>query len=463
MFGCGRVMAPSRTIFLTVVAVVWALFSAGAAMAQSPDLPFSAGICVNKANQFMAKEKFGEAVAELKAFSAQKASVSPEEAAKKGYDHYYIDFMIANGLLMMDQKNSNPAYVKEAAARLAAVVKKKPDLYPAWVNLARCRYELGQMALAGDCFLKAYDTGEEKNPQHLYYAVICQTTAEKHQKALDIFYRLLKAHPGDVRLEWKETLVHILFALEKNEQALPYIKELAQKNTGDKRKKWQEILLNQYMLLKMDKEALAYARSLTRLEPEEPKWWKALTHIYLGVNQLEPGLSSLLIYSYLVPLSERETSLLADLYMACGIPTQAAVYYQARLEQQKEAGEKFKTIKQISQAFLNGGEKESALKWIDKGLSAGKDPALLKMKADILFAEKAYAKALDVYAQLEKFKSFRGQALLMQGYAAWNLDNLKLAEQAFAGASEYSQQKKAAQNALTQIRRTPGHSAAVSN
>jgi predicted Zn-dependent protease len=426
------------------------------------NLPLGAGICVNKVNRMIQQGRIEQAVLALEAFSGRQHTTDKKKAAQKGYNHYYIDFLLGNCFLMLDQQqkdlpdSAHIKYLKKAARAYDRAVEKKPDFSHAWLNLAKCRYDLGQMGKAAAAFIKGYETSSEKFPGHLYYASICYTFARDYKKALDVFDTLLLAHPADIKLEWKESLVNILFSLEKYKQALPWIEELAHKFKDKKKKKWQEILLYQYLTLKMDAKALDYAVLLTTTDPTEPKWWKALTHIYLEKNRLEKGLASLIIYSFISPLSQQEISLMADLYLSCGIPLKAAQTYERWLEKE---GEKKKNqnrihdkISKISHAYLSGCQTDTALRWIEKGLSMKKEPDLLQIKADLLFGQKKYKSACDTYEQLSKFKKHKGQALLMMGYAAWNDGLIKKAIVSFKQASGYGKQKKAAQKALIHLK-----------
>ncbi|MBA3010122.1 MAG: tetratricopeptide repeat protein [Proteobacteria bacterium] len=343
----------------------------------APDLPFAAGLCVNKANLLIREEKIGPAIALLEAFEAKQQGFDPQTAAQKGYDHYYIDFLLGNCFLLLDQKEKNPEYVKRAIAAFSRAVEKNNSFSPAWLNLARCCYELADMARAAAAFAKGYETSLEKKGEYLYYAAVCHTATQNYGQALAVFNRLLADHPKEITLEWKETLVNIFFSLEKYAQALPWLQELAENSVDKKKKTWQEILLYQYLTLKMDKKALEYALFLTRTDPLEPKWWKALTHIHLDKNRLEDGLSSLIIYSFITPLSQQETTLMADLYLACNIPLKAAEYYETWLEiatdekikpQNKDVDpDKIQDrVAKLSQAYLSGGNPAAAQKALDR-------------------------------------------------------------------------------------------------
>ncbi|MCK5098189.1 MAG: tetratricopeptide repeat protein [Desulfobacteraceae bacterium] len=435
------------------------------AMAAKETIPPGVGICVNKVNLLLQQNKIEQAVSVLEAFSAKQHTHQhirdKKKAEQKGYNHYYIDFLLGNCFLMLDQEKKSSDHIEKAANAYDSAVKKRTDFSPAWLNLAKCRYDLGQMEKAAIGFTKGYETSKEKKPNHLFYASTCYTFTKNYETALKVFNRLLLAHPEEIKLEWKETLVNILFSLEKYKQALPFIEELTHKFQGKKKKKWQEILLYQYLSLKMKQKALEYVGFLTKTDPTEPKWWKALTHIHLNENRLEEGLASLLIYSFISPLSQQEISLMADLYLSCGIPLKGAETLEKWLEKEIDQGQNqaqnqnqvHDKISRISHAYMQGFQNDNALRWINKGLAIKKDPDLLQIKADLLFGQKKYKQALDTYKQLSKFKKHKGQALLMMGYAAWNDNQIKNAITFFTQASSHGKQKKAAQKALVHLKK----------
>lgn len=421
-------------------------------------IPVKVGLLANKANFLIQHNKINQAVSLLEKFSKEN----------KAENTYYIDFLLGNCFLMLDQNMADKSgtrakgdqYIIKAAMSYENTVRKNSDFSPAWANLAKCRYDLEQMGKAGKAFIKTYETSKEKKPDPLYYASTCYFLNKNYKKALNIFNKLIKNHPDKIKLEWKETFVNIFFSLNRYKQALPWIKQLAASLKGKKKKKWQEILLYQYMSLNMPGKALEFANFLTKTDPVEPKWWKALTHIYLNQDNYDKGLESLIIYSFLKPLSQQETCLMADLYLSCNVPLKAAEFYQKWLNKEIEnsPGKKKKfdhiygKIKRISNAYMQGFQNENALKWIDKGLKLKNDPILLKIKADILYEQKQYKLALAVYKKLSKFKKYKGKALLMMGYSAWNHNKIKIAANCFKRASKFSNQKKSALRALQHLK-----------
>jgi tetratricopeptide (TPR) repeat protein len=345
-------------------------------LAAKENMPLAAGMAVNKAQSLMAEGKPDQALAVLTQYSE-----------KQGKDvHFYIDFLTGFCHTELGQTGA-------AAAAFQRTVEKQPDLSEAWLNLARCRYEQGDMAKAAQAFEKGYDTSEEKQAIHLFYAAACDFQAGRLDAALVVFERLMAAHPEAVTLEWKQTLVNILFALEKFRQALPWLEELAEKTTGDSRRQWQEMLLYQYLSLEMKKKALAYARYLTRTHPENPGWWKALAHVYLTDNRFEKALAAMLSYSYLTPLTREEIRLVGDLYLSCNIPLSAARQYETWLEKhRKTLSEKqlLERIKIISRAWLSAGNPDQALAWAEKGLAKKDDPELVNIREYVRATRKVW-------------------------------------------------------------------------
>lgn len=454
-----------RTVLALLLALVL-VFSGKAYGKDTPglgrDLPLAAGFCASKVSTLMQADEPEKAVAELTAFRTRAAGMDPVTAEKRGYTHYYIDFLLGTCLMVLDGKQPDSDMVRRAATAFERVTDKRPDLSPAWLNLAQCRYRLEERASAARAFIRGYDTAEEKDPQHLYYAAACFYFAGQHQAALDTFSRLADVHPDAIRLEWKETPVNALFALDRNREALPWIKELARLNQGRKKKQWQEVLLHQYLALDMDDKALAYARFLTRSDAPEPRWWKSLAHIHLDKNRLEHGLQSLMIYGFLKPLSLKEKRLMADLFMACNIPLEAARYYEGWLEQagaEADGGEDKKTdhiseqMRRAANAYRHGGLPGKALAWAEKGLAFRADAGLLRLKADLLFEAGKYTAACDTYGRLAELEPHQGVGSLMMGYAAWNGEQLETAATAFIRAAGFPKQRKAAQSALAQVRK----------
>ncbi|MBU2628062.1 MAG: hypothetical protein KKE61_05560, partial [Proteobacteria bacterium] len=296
-------MKPVGIYVTLVLALMLVLMSSTAAKEADPGsvqdrLPLAAGICINKARNLFQCHQVHKAIDLL------ETCISKGE---KDSRHYYPYFVLGNYYLTLadgkDQLNNSRTVTQRAASCYQESVNLNPLFSPGWLNLAKCQYETQAFAGAAASFEQGYNTSRTPKSVHLYSAAVCHFKAKDFKKARDVFVRLMAAHPEAMSFSYKETFVHILFSLESYRQALPYIEELAKESRIEKKKQWEQILLQQYLFLKMDQKALAYAEFLVQTDTLEPRWWKALSHIYLSNDHIRQGLSALIIYGYLTPMT----------------------------------------------------------------------------------------------------------------------------------------------------------------
>ncbi|MFO7840282.1 MAG: tetratricopeptide repeat protein [Desulfosalsimonadaceae bacterium] len=409
---------------------------------QTDTLPIRVRLLLTKVNPMLQDENYQKAAEILEAFKAKGA----DSDARQDYHHPEIFFTLGNCYLMLKKH-------EQAAAAYRSAVRRAPEHTGAWLNLGRTAYELNRLSEAGRCFFRAYETANKKEPEHLYHSALSYLMAEENGRSLELFERLLNRHSQAIKPEWKESLVHALLAADKPRRALAYIRELADFYTGKKKRQWQEILLHQYIQLEMKDAALKLARSLTREAPEIEKWWKALANIHLNEGRYEKALTSLLTYSYLTPLKEREKKLIADLSFELGIPVKAAPIYEACLKNDPDKN----LLRRLALAYRKLGQPEKALEQIKAFESHSgnteRDADLMLLSAELYYALEQYEKAAESYRQAAQKKgAHSGRAWLMAGYAAWQTDDFKAAGNAFERAVRYKEQEAAAQRALEKIK-----------
>ena len=387
----------------------------------------------------MTKKEYGRAILTLTEFQARGGSMTDT----KGAQHPKIFFALGNCyLLQEDYKSAATAYQRALA--------RDPAFTSAWLNLARASYEQKEYGRAGQCFITAYETAEEKQAEYLYYSATAFLMAKQHTRSIAIFERLFKAYPAEIKPEWKEYLVHALLAAEQPKRALPLIEELAREYGGSKRIRWQEILLYQYLQLDMQPKALAYALELTLENPTFAKWWKALAHVRLNSGNYKDGLVAMIVYGWLTPLTGEERRLLADLYLQLEIPAKAAPLYETALHNKPNK----RLLKNLVLAFQQLDRPEEALKRLETYKEDGNNPELLLLKGDLLYGLKKFDAAAHAYRQAAGGKSKQtGRAWLMAGYAAWQAADLQGSHQAFKRASVFSIQKRAALEAMQYIQK----------
>ena len=406
---------------------------------QKEDIPPATRMALYKAGKLMEKDRFSEASEILEEF--RKRGKISDERDSKGYNHYLIHFTLGNCYLMTRK-------YPEAEACYRAAITLNPAFHTGWMNLAKCRHEMNAHAEAGHAFLKGYETAPKKDPGILYYGAVSFMTAGETREALKVFRTLLHEHPPqEIKLEWKEGLVHAYFDSHQEHKALPFIEELSEKTKGKKRRQWQEVRLHTYLSLDMKTKALRYVRRLIREYPTEPRWWKGLAHLHLKENRYGPALVALTIKGFLDPLTTKEQKIVGDLNMAMGIPVQAVRTYERLAGRNVDPD----LAHRIAQGYIRLHEPSKALEWIEKALLTEKRPGLALLKGDLLYELKRYPEAVTAFERAARGKKSVGRAWLMAGYSAWNAGDPARARGLFQKAAGHSRQKKAAVKALQQL------------
>ena len=413
------------TIILLLLSLPPGLCSAG----EEEVLPLSVRRVLYRAQTLIAEKHPEEARLKLEAWRE-----------KKQHSHHMIEFTLGDIWMLKE------AYPQAAKAYRRALDLKK-DFAPAWMNLGKASYEMTDYQTAADCFHRAYRTAAEPHPERLYYSATAYLLADRPKQGLAIFQTLLGKHPEAVKLEWKPTQVQLYLALDQPLAALPVIEELADKSVPPKKRQWQEALLGHYLLLGKEDTAIDYARKLTRADPTEPRWWKALAHLLLRQQHFEQALQALIIYEKLTGLNQTEKKLLADLNLQVGIPVEAARYYQALVADDPDP----ETVTRLVYALRRLGRQTEALRRIDTALAKRPDPNLLWMKGELLYEMKQYPDAAAAFRLCADNRSLAGKAWLMAGYASWQAKNIAAARVELTRAATYPEQKKRARTALKEL------------
>jgi tetratricopeptide (TPR) repeat protein len=419
---------------LTGFMVLLILCSAGDASQQkNDDMPLALRVVLNNAYKHFDKQEYKKAIETLDGFRA---------GGKNGSDHYLIDFYLGTGWLHMN----NPS---RALPFFESAVAKNKDFSPAWLNLARCRYDLSQFKKAAEAFEKGYETSSPKQGETLYYAAATWFSDGNVSKTVEVMERLFKNHPEEIKPEWKETLVHAYLAVKKPEKALVLMEQLVNLFTGEKKLQWQEAILYQYLSMNMQKKALGIAEQLSETHPLEPKWWKALAHIHLAMDRHREALAAMIIYSYLHPLDEKEKKLMAELSLMAGVPSKAVTYYESLHAQSSQSD----IVIKIVQSYQMMNQPQQALKWVEKGLLQTKSPELMMQKATLLYELRQYDKSIEAFESfINEKKGDIGLAWLMIGFAASQDNKLDKAMIAFENASKFESHQKTALSHLEQIK-----------
>jgi len=413
------------------------------APAWGAQLPTAARVVLSKVHAHMDEGAHERALEVLENFQARgKKDPDPDSPDPRGYHHPEIYFAIGNIHLQKEAP-------QKAGKAYEQALERDPDHTYARLNLARVHYEQGNYARSAENFTKAYDTADPKEPEYLYYAAVTWLMDDAVSSSINAFEKLLDAHPDDIRLEWRENMVHALLSDDRGDEALVHIIILSAQYAGEKRIQWQEIRLYQYLRMDLKNKAYAYALELTRESPTTARWWKALAHVALARNNYESALVALTVYSYRSPLTTGEKKLLADLNLHVGIPVMAAPAYEAVMAEKPDKN----MLHNLAIAYQQLEEPEKAIDAIASFTGHDKEPDLMILKADILYSMEKFADAFYAYEKAAKNNGRQaGRAWLMAGYAAWQMQDTAAARRAFKQAAEFDSRKKDAESALEQLR-----------
>ena len=426
-------MRLKKPILTGILLLCMFCLAANALEKQNDDMPLALRVVLNDAYKHFDKQEYKKAIEALDAFRT---------GGKNGSDHYLIDFSLGNAWLHLNSPSKAASFYESAVA-------KNKDFSAAWLNLARCRYDLSQFKKAGEAFEKGYETSSPKQGETLYYAAATYFSDGNASKTVEIMERLLRNHPEDIKLEWKEILVHAYLAVKKPEKALVLMEELVAQFTGEKKLQWQEAILYHYLSTNMHKKAFRMAEQLSKTYPLETKWWKALAHIHLAQDQYREALAAMTIYGYIQPYNDKEKKLMAELSLMAGIPAKAVFYYESLDTQFSESD----IIIKIVQSYQMMNQPKQALKWAEKGLLQTKSSELMMQKATLLYELRQYDKSILAFeSYIKENKGDIGLAWMMIGLAAVQNDNLDKAVIAFENASKYERHQKTALSHLEQIK-----------
>jgi len=426
-------MRLKKPILTGILLLCMFCLTANASEKRNDDMPLALRVVLNDAYKHFDKQEYKKAIETLDVFRTGK---------KKGSDHYLIDFSLGNAWLHLNSPSKAASFYESAVA-------KNKEFSAAWLNLARCRYDLSQFKKAVEAFEKGYETSSPKQGETLYYAAASYFSDGNASKTVEIMERLLRNHPENIKPEWKEILVHAYLAVKKPEKALSLMEELVNQFTGEKKLQWQEAILYHYLSMNMQKKALRMAEQLSETYPLEPKWWKALAQIHLSGDRYREALAAMMICGYILPFNEKEKKLIAELSLMAGTPTKAVKYYESLHAQAPQPD----IIIKIVQSYQMMNQPEQALKWVETGLLQTKSSELMLKKATILYELRQYDKSIEAFETVIQEKNGDiGLAWLMIGFAATQDDNLDKAVIAFENASKFQRHQKTALSHLEQIK-----------
>lgn len=358
-----------------------------------PEMPPSVLRTVYDAQQAIRQKAFQKASTCIKNFLHNH----PEE------DHYLLEFTWGNALALSNR-------YMDAAQHYKKALTLYKGYGPAWQNLGRVYVKMKKYAIAGDCLVKACESGNKKDPECLYNAAACYLMAKMPKKAF------------------------------------PYLKELIRNNTVCWKPEWIEAYLDCCIDLKHDKVSNVIEALINRYG-NRPKTWKTLGNFYLQKSDYKNALACFTIYSYFIPPDSKEAVLLGDLSYWSGIPLRACKYYSTALKQKKDPA----LYRKLANACIKGHMYNRAIIALKKLLRLKPSPKVLSLMGDIYYEEGKFKKACRAYRQSVALGRKRGRIMLMIGLCAIRMKDPDLAKKALSEAAHFSRYRKEATQILKSL------------
>ncbi|MBW2119506.1 MAG: tetratricopeptide repeat protein [Deltaproteobacteria bacterium] len=379
---------------LLALSIMFLLCCPAWAETEAPKLTPAVRKTVYDAQQAMEKKEFLKAEKCLKKY-VRKYPQKP---------HYLVEFTLGNALALMGKE-------REALSHYKASVDLYPDYAPIWQNMGKICFDLKQYEKAGDCLLKAYETGKKKDPSALYNVAVSYIMAGKEKKALPHLLYLSSGRAGLPKIEWLEAMLKVYMDLQLKEKAFELINRLIDKSGND------------------------------------PRWWKMLAQFHLQQNDYKKALAALTIHSYLTPINKKNIMLLGDLASAVGVPLKAGEYYEKALNLSNSPA----NYEKLASAYIAAHKPAKAIQVLNMALKKKPASGLWFMMGQVLYQEENFDKAYNAFDQSARLDPGNGRAYLMMGYCALQTDRKDTARSAFQKASRFSKQRKMAKELLKQV------------
>ncbi len=371
------------------------LLAVGAAPAgAAPDCPeeprLNQGVhqVLYEAQQLMDQKKDAEAAGKLAQYAKDHEDAHPR-------------FWFLRGVLAYQAGRRD-----EAGRYFAKAVEGWPCFQAALRNLAVVRYEQGKPAEAARLARRAYELSKPPNYDLLYEAAVFLLGANQAAKALP-WLEELSARPQPKKV-WLTALLRAYLDLSRPAQAERVLERLLARWPGDA-SLWR--IGASLASLKKDYAGAAAALAVAyRLEPPKALGWRQL----------------------------------ADLYRAAGAPLAATPYYLRSWGGQPATP---KDLDLLADLCLQGHDLAQAARWSSQAAQAQPTPRRWARLGRVALEQKDYSAAHDAFSNAAKLedqqrskKEAGGRYWLLAGYAAWQNEQLSLAEAAFNQALRHAAQ-----------------------
>lgn len=220
----------------------------------------------------------------------------------------------------------------------------------------------------------------------------------------------------------------------------------------DRHDRWVDLLFYSYLQNEQDEEAKRVLTEALERDPAKQSWWKYLATIYILQEDYPSGLAGFGYAGVLDELTEREHTEVARMYAYLEVPEKASRSF----EEQLESGTVEATIDNyimLGTFWAMAREHDHAERVLTIAAEESESSRPLRILGQIHLNRLEYGKAEEVLIQaLERAEpEEQAQIHYFVGIAAYNNDNIELADRSFRFAAEDEDFEDRAQSWLERV------------
>jgi tetratricopeptide (TPR) repeat protein len=358
---------------------------------------------LNQLQELMTEEKYDEAIAGLNALAVK--------VKDNDYEYAVVLQNLANTYLSKgkadDYRTALPIYEKVLALKALPIGTENSIVY----NLAQL---YGQV---------------ENYP--------------KTTQLLEGWFKVTQNPPASALI----LMANAYAAQKKWREALPWVEKAVAKQSDKPQEAWYKLLFYVQYELKDYKACAQTLEVMVGIWPDNKKYWEQLTGMYLELEQDTKALAAMAVSHRKGFLTEEKPILnLARMYLLNETPYDAGKLLEESLSA-KQVAPSEKTYALLAQAWLDAREWQKAAVALGKGGELAADGELFVRKAQVHVDQLEYNDAIKAVDRAFQKGSLKrpGYAYMIQGRAAAETKNFKVAEEAFRKAQGFDETRKSAQ------------------
>ena len=215
---------------------------------------------------------------------------------------------------------------------------------------------------------------------------------------------------------------------------------------------WYEMLVACYFFQEKYTPAEKLIKSLIEDDPQDAKKWRLLSKIYVGQNNFEFALATLMNAAESGLLEEKDDKQIIGLHAYLGIPEISARMLADKLEK-KTAERNFENLTRLAQYWLMARERDQAKSVYSEAAPLDDTGNTYQLLANLYFEDAQWDEALSSYTKAKEKGRLKepGNVTLLYAISAIKLNRFSAAESSLESLLQDEKNASAAKYWLTQL------------